>query len=306
MTAAVETRDLVKDFRDVRALAGIDLTIEEGEIFGVIGPNGAGKTTTMRILVDILRPTSGRVRVLGVDPRVGGGKLRKRIGYLPGELSLPARTDVASLLSFYGRLSGGVDDDRIRELAQRFDLDLSRQVRTLSKGNKQKVGVIQAFMHRPELLILDEPTSGLDPLLQQEFIGLVREARREGATVFLSSHVLSEIEHVSDRVAILREGEIITVSTVDGLRELTTHRLRLQLANQASATDFAAMPGVLRAHDENGWVALDVDGSLNDVLRRAVEFGVIDLVAEKPDLEQAVLDMYRNRPTSRHHEEVTP
>ena len=302
MTAAIEIIGLVKDFDDVHALRGIDLTIQKGEIFGVIGPNGAGKTTTMRILVDIIRPSAGRVTALGVDPRIGGGNLRKRIGYLPGELSLPGRTDVASLLDFYGRLSGGVDEDRIRRLAERFDLDLSRQVRTLSKGNKQKVGVIQAFMHRPELLILDEPTSGLDPLLQQEFLDLVREARQDGATVFLSSHVLSEIEHVADRVAILREGEIITVSTVDSLRQFTMHSLRLQLAGQASATDFAAMPGVLRAHDEGGWISLDVDGSLNDVLRRAVEFGVLDLVAEKPDLEQAVLDMYRNGALPSHQE----
>lgn len=305
MNHAVDIVELVKDFGDVRALRGIDLTIAEGEIFGVIGPNGAGKTTTMRILVDIIRPTSGQVRVLGVDPRAGGGSLRKRIGYLPGELSLPGRTDVAGLLGFYGRLSGGVDEDRIHRLAERFDLDLGRQVRTLSKGNKQKVGVIQAFMHRPDLLILDEPTSGLDPLLQQEFLGLVREARRDGATVFLSSHVLSEIEHIADRVAILREGEIITVSKVDSLRRLTTHHLRFQLAGSASAPEFAAMPGVRRARDEDGWIALEVDGSLNEVLRRAVEFGVLDLVAEKPDLEQAVLDMYRTGAVSSHQEVTT-
>lgn len=302
MTVAIEIIDLVKDFHDVHALRGIDLTIEEGEIFGVIGPNGAGKTTTMRILVDVIRPTSGQVRVLGIDPRPGGGNLRKHIGYLPGELFLPGRTDVAGLLGFYGRLSGGVDQGRVRDLAERFDLDLTRQVRTLSRGNKQKVGVIQAFMHRPKLLILDEPTSGLDPLLQQEFLDLVRQARQDGATVFLSSHVLSEIEHVADRVAILREGEIITVSTVDSLRQLTMHNLRLQLAGHASATDFADMPGVLRAHDEEGWIALDVDGSLNDVLRRATEFGVLDLVAEKPDLEQAVLDMYRSGSLPGHQE----
>jgi ABC-2 type transport system ATP-binding protein len=189
----IEVAGLVKDYGAVRALDGVDLEVRAGEVFGFIGPNGAGKSTTIRILLDLLRPTSGAVRVLGEDPRSGGPRLRARLGYLPGELNLEGTATARQLLDHLAQVRGGRGADRIAPLAERFRLDLDRPVRTLSKGNKQKVGVVQALMHRPELALLDEPTSGLDPLLQQEFLTLVREERDAGTSVFLSSHVLSEI-----------------------------------------------------------------------------------------------------------------
>ncbi len=201
---AIRTRALVKDYGSVRALRGVDLEVEPGEVFGFLGPNGAGKSTTIRILLDPLRPTAGDVEVLGSPPVEGGAALRSRIGYLPGELNLAGRIDAGTMLRQLARLRGGRGADRIGPLAERFGLDLDRPIRGLSKGNKQKVGVVQAFMHEPELLVLDEPSSGLDPLLQREFLDLVLEARDRGATVFLSSHVLSEIEDVAGRVAIIR------------------------------------------------------------------------------------------------------
>lgn len=297
MTQAVTVAQLVKEYPgQVRALDGIDLGIEPGEIFGVIGPNGAGKTTLMRILLDIIRPTSGTVEVLGWEPRRGGGELRRRIGYLPGELLLDGRTTVQRLLDFYAHLSGGVDPDRMQGLIDRFGLDTSKQVRTLSKGNKQKLGVIQAFMHRPELVVLDEPTSGLDPILQQEFLAVAREARDEGATIFLSSHVLSEIQHVADRVAILRAGRIVTVSDVDSLRRVASRTLRFRFDRTVDRTAIEHLPGVEGVEEEGGWtvVHVGVDNPLRPLMEVAVTMGIEDLIAEEPDLEQAVLRYYRS------------
>lgn len=295
MADAIDIEGLVKTYGEVHALNGIDLAVHTGEIFGVIGPNGAGKTTIMRILLDIIRPTSGRVSIFGMVPSAAGGSLRRRIGYLPGELMLPGRTEVLSLLEFYGRLSGGVEPRRITELADRFGLDVTRQVRTLSKGNKQKLGVIQAFMHEPELLVLDEPTSGLDPLLQQEFLALVREAQHEGSTVFLSSHVLSEIQHVADRVAILRAGAIVTVSDVDGLRRMASRQLRFRLRRPIGADAVLSLPMVEAVAHEGEWTVIDVGlgAVLDPILELAIAHGIDDLIAEEPDLERAVLDLYR-------------
>jgi ABC-2 type transport system ATP-binding protein len=267
--------------------------VRPGEVYGVIGPNGAGKTTTIRMLLDVIRPTSGRLEVLGHDPRRAGAALRRRIGYLPGELLLDGRTDVMGLLRYYGRLSGGVPESRLRELADRLSLDVTRQVRGLSKGNKQKVGLVQAFAHSPELLVLDEPTSGLDPLLQQEFLAMVREARAAGQTVFLSSHVLSEIQQVADRVAILREGELVTVSDVDTLRRSAGHRIRLRFSGHVAASAFSEVPGVRRAWAEDGEVVLDVEGAPDAVVKAAARHTVVDIVAEEPDLESSVLRLYR-------------
>ena len=208
-TAAVTTRGLTKRYGSHTALHGIDLDIRRGSVFGMIGPNGAGKTTTMRLLLDIIRPSGGELRVLGESPRAGGAGLRRRVGYLPGELHLQARVRARELLSHYAEISGDVRPGTVESLADRLGLDLGRPVRNLSKGNKQKVGLIQAFMHEPELLVLDEPTSGLDPLVQQEFHAMLREAKANGQTVFLSSHVLSEVQQTADDIAILRSGRIV-------------------------------------------------------------------------------------------------
>ena len=237
---AITVGSLTKKFGHREVLHGISFGIEKGSVFGVIGPNGAGKTTVMRCLLDIIRPTSGTSTVLGEDPRTAGPSLRRRIGYLPGELFLEGRITGRKLLSHYADISGPVRPGRVDALAERLGLDLDRHTRKLSKGNKQKLGLVQAFMHDPELLVLDEPTSGLDPLVQQEFLAMVREAQANGQTVFLSSHVLSEVQQAADEVAILRDGRIITVATVDSLRQGAVRHVRFT-ATGISAADAGAL-----------------------------------------------------------------
>ncbi|HAP89461.1 MAG TPA: ABC transporter [Arthrobacter bacterium] len=299
MVPAISTRSLTKKFGRREVLHGVDFAVEAGSVFGVIGPNGAGKTTTMRCLLDIIRPTSGEVRVLGMDPRVGGTELRRRIGYLPGELFLEGRVTGRKLLAHYQAISGPVAPGRIDGLAERLGLDLDRHTRKLSKGNKQKLGLVQAFMHDPELLVLDEPTSGLDPLVQQEFHAMVREAQHQGQTIFLSSHVLSEIQQTADTVAILRDGRIIAVESVNGLRESAVRRVRLT-ANGLTAHDagalLGAVPGVghVEVQDSGGSVTLaaTVEGAIQPLIRALGRLELTDLVLEEPDLEEAVLKMY--------------
>src|SRR5690606_16997386 len=218
MTAVIEIAGLRKAYGSHIAVHDLDLRVQRGTIHGLIGPNGAGKTTTLRTLVDIIRPTSGSIRVLGEDPREGGARLRRRIGYVPDELRLDVRVTGHRMLSFYAGVSGPVDRTHVGELAERLGIDLRRPVRDLSKGNKQKLGLIQAFMHRPELLIHDEPTSGLDPVIQREFLAMAREARDAGQTVLLSSHVLSEIQQTADEVSVVANGRIVAEGDVASLR----------------------------------------------------------------------------------------
>lgn len=299
MTAAISARSLTKSFGRREVLHGVDFTVERGSVFGVIGPNGAGKTTTMRCLLDIIRPSGGEVRVLGVDPRAGGPELRRRIGYLPGELFLEGRVTGRKLLNHYQAISGPVPPGRIDELAERLGLDLDRHTRKLSKGNKQKLGLVQAFIHQPELLVLDEPTSGLDPLVQQEFHAMVREARHRGQTIFLSSHVLSEVQQTADTVAILRDGRIIAVESVSDLREGAQRRVRFT-AHAISANDAVALlsevPGVgnveVLESDVSVTLSATLAGPIQPLVRMLGWLELADLVLEEPDLEDAVLKMY--------------
>ena len=297
-TYALETRALTKLYGKNVALRGIDLAVKPATIFGVIGPNGAGKTTTIRILLDIIRPSAGSAEVLGQNPQAGGSELRRQIGYLPGELRLDGRLTGATLLRYYESISGPVAPGAIAALARRLDLDLDRQVRTLSKGNKQKLGLVQAFMHQPRLLVLDEPTSGLDPLVQQEFLAMVREARHNGQTVFLSSHVLSEIQQAADEVAILREGRIITVSDVDSLRETAVRKVRVGIAGASISSVQAAFAGIpqlsqLVVNDEDRVrVEATLEGDIDPFVKAIAGFTVSDLAVEEPDLEQSVLRLY--------------
>ncbi|HET8682181.1 MAG TPA: ABC transporter ATP-binding protein, partial [Micromonosporaceae bacterium] len=216
---AIRTEGLVKTYGRNRGLAGLDLAVRTGEVYGFLGPNGAGKTTTIRVLLDLIRPTAGQARVLGLDPRADGVALRRRLGYLAGDFLVNGRQSARELLTYLGNLRGGVPRSAIDALAERLDLDTTRQIAGLSRGNRQKVGLVQAFMHTPELLVLDEPTTGLDPLLQQEFVAMVREARAAGQTVFMSSHVMSEVQQTADRVGIIREGRLVAVEQVEQLRE---------------------------------------------------------------------------------------
>ncbi|MET3721009.1 ABC transporter ATP-binding protein [Arthrobacter sp. UYEF21] len=299
MAEAIATRSLTKKFGRREVLHGVDFAVEAGSVFGVIGPNGAGKTTTMRCLLDIIRPTSGAIRVLGEDPRLGGPELRRRIGYLPGELFLEGRVTGRKLLSHYEAISGPVSPGRIDALAERLGLDLDRHTRKLSKGNKQKLGLVQAFMHNPELLVLDEPTSGLDPLVQQEFHAMVQEAQHQGQTIFLSSHVLSEVQQTADTVAILRDGKIIAVESVSGLREGAVRHVRFSAdgitAHDAGAL-LGAVPGVghVELLESNGTVTVSatLEGAIQPLVKALGTLQLKDLVLEEPDLEESVLQLY--------------
>lgn len=304
MTPAIELSDLRKQYGRRTALHGLTLSVTPGTVFGLIGPNGAGKTTTLRMLVDIIRPTSGTARVLGTDPRTGGAALRRRIGYVPGELRMEGRATGRRLLDFYTSVSGPVSPGRIDHLAERLSCDLSRPVRTLSKGNKQKLGLIQAFMHEPPLLILDEPTSGLDPLMQREFLGLVHEARQNGQTVLLSSHVLSEIQQAADEVAVLSQGRIVAAGAVDELRLGAVRRIRAVLTD----ADPNAVRGVLaplststppevRAQDDRVIVHATLEGEIDPLVKALARFHVAELLIEEPDLEESVLRLYGSAST---------
>ena len=293
----IRTEALVKDYGTTRALDGLDLAIHRGEVFGFLGPNGAGKSTTIRILLDQLRPTAGRAEVFGRAPAVGGPALRARIGYLPGELAMDGRATSQQLLEHLARLRGGAGLAWVPELAERFGLDTSRSIRTLSKGNKQKVGVIQAFMHRPELLILDEPTSGLDPLLQHEFLTLVREAQADGATVFMSSHVLSEVEMVAGRVAIIRQGRIVDLDDVRTLRRHAGQQVSLTFDGSVEAGVFRDLPGVEDLEVQGGGdtttLTCVLRGEPDALLQAAAANRVLRWSAHDRELEDLFLDHYR-------------
>ena len=297
MTDAIRTRALTKVYRGgTVAVRELDLSVRAGEVFGFLGPNGAGKTTTIRILLDLLRPTSGGAEVLGLDTRRAGVDARRRIGYLPGDLPLYPKLTARETLSYLAALRGDVASGSIERLTERLDLPLDRPVGTLSHGNRQKVGLVQAFMHEPELLVLDEPTGGLDPLLQQEFHRLVEEVAAEGRTVFLSSHVLSEVERVADRVGVIRAGHLVALEEITALQQRATRRLEVELADSVDAAGFARLPNVREAQAEGRRLHLVVEGSLDGVVKALAEHEVVTLTSHEPDLEEFFLDLYRAEP----------
>lgn len=299
MTSVIRVSGLVKDYGPVRALHGVDLDIHRGEIFGFLGPNGAGKSTTIRLLMDLLRPTAGTIEIFGLTPAAGGAPLRARIGYLPGELAFPGRLNTGEYLRYLAAVRGGPGAARLGELARRFSLDLSRPLRSLSKGNKQKVGLVQAFMHEPELLILDEPTSGLDPLLQREFRLLAQESVAVGATIFLSSHMLGEVEEVAGRVAIIRQGQVVDVDDVKALRTRAGQQVLLRFAHPVSLAEFTALPGVHDAVlDASDGVSLSclLRGDPMPLLRAAAQHTVVRWQAQDRELEDLFMDFYRTPP----------
>jgi len=292
---AILTRGLTKSFRTVKAVDGIDLRVRPGEVFGFIGPNGAGKTTVLRLLVGLLRPTSGTAAVLGLDVTGDGLALRRRLGYLPGELALQERLTAREQLRFLGGLRGGVPEATVADLAGRLLLPLDRRISELSKGNKQKVGLVQAFMHAPDLLLLDEPTSGLDPLLQQTFHALVQEAVGRGATVVLSSHVLSEVEHVATRVGMIRSGRLLAVDDLATLRAAAPRHVVVRLAGTADPRSVAGLPGVQDTRVDGATLTFTCHGDLDRVVKALAAHHVVDLAVEPPDLEDLVLSRYAER-----------
>jgi len=291
-SAAIRTEGLTKFYGDVRGVEDLDLEVRRGELFGFLGPNGAGKSTTIRLLLDLLRPTSGRVEVLGIVPS-SSVELRRSLGYLPGELSLYEDLTGAQLLEFFAALRGVTDLGYAHDLADRLGLDLGRPIRALSRGNKQKVGLVQAFFHRPDLLILDEPTSGLDPLVQHEFQSILKETVSEGRTVFLSSHVLSEIEHVTHRVGIIRSGRLVVVEQIANLKAKAIRRLDVLLARDVAPDGLADVPGVRSLDIEGRRVRLTVEGSMDGVIKALAAYEVDDLISEEPDLEEIFLAYYQ-------------
>ncbi|MEY9213548.1 ABC transporter ATP-binding protein [Thermobifida halotolerans] len=294
-SSVIATRGLTKSYGKHQALFGLDLRVRAGEVFGFLGPNGAGKSTTIRILLDLIRRSGGEARVLGLDPRTDGVRIRRRVGYLPGELTFTSRRPARELLGYLGDLRGGVPRERIGELAERLGLDLSHPIRGLSKGNKQKVGLIQAFMHRPELLILDEPTSGLDPLLQREFLEMVREVRDDGRTVFMSSHVLSEVQDVADRAAIIRQGRLVATEDMDALRQRAARQVRLRFAEPVDAAEFADLDNVRDLTVDGATVRCVVEGSPDALVKQAARHTVLEFDSAEPDLEDLFFAYYTDR-----------
>ena len=283
---------LVKHYGRVEAVRGIDLEVRRGEVFGFLGPNGSGKSTTIRCLLGLLRPTAGRIGAFGLDSTRDGVALRRRLTYLPGELRLPERISGMEFVASIGRLRGGFDPARRDQLAERLRLDLHRRLRDLSSGNRRKVALLLAFLFDAELLVLDEPTNGLDPLMQHEFLGLVREARAAGATVFLSSHVLSEVQRAADRVAVLRAGKVVAQGTVAELRGRARQRVEVWFEDDPPAAELQALPGLVNSIVDDHRFTATLSGSIQPLLGLLARQRVSSMLVEEPDLEEAFLDFY--------------
>jgi ABC-2 type transport system ATP-binding protein len=292
MTKIIETEKLTKSYGRSRGIIDVDLAVETGEVFGFLGPNGAGKTTTIRVLLDHIRPSGGSAKVFGIETRVDPVAIHRRVGYLPGEFTLYDRLTGGQTLQYFANLRGGVDPAYQASLVERIDLDPSRRFKEYSKGNKQKVGLVIALQHKPELLLLDEPTSGLDPLVQQTVFQILREAVADGATVFLSSHILSEVEKSCDRVAIIREGRLAKVDTVEGLRDLAHHQVELRFAGTVPTAEFEALPGVSEVVADDHVLRMRVSGAITPVVRAAARYELLDFVSREPSLEETFLAQY--------------
>ncbi len=292
-TPAISTHGLIKSYGPTRALRGVDLDVRRGEIFGFLGPNGSGKTTTIRCLLDLIRPDGGTLRVLGRDPQRDSLAVRTRTGYLPGELRVDDSFTVEGALKFFGALRGhALDWTYVRELAERFSLDLQLPIKNLSKGNKQKVGVVQALMHQPELLMLDEPTSGLDPLMQREVLNVIRAAREAGATVFFSSHVLSEVEAIADRVGIIRRGEVVEVAATQALIARAMRQVSVRFKQPIDLATLTALPGVTVISHNGVDCQLHVTGEMDGLIKTLAAYPISDLDIERTSLEEIFLTYY--------------
>ena len=292
MAEAIATDQLTKSYGKFLALDSLDLEVRTGEVFGFLGPNGAGKTTTIRLLLDVLRPSSGGATVLGLEPRSGSVELRRRVGYLPGDFVVDGRQTPRQYLTYLGNLRGGVDRTDVEMLAERYELNLDLNIGGLSKGNRQKVGLVQAFMHSPELLILDEPTSGLDPLMAREFLVIVDESRRAGQTVFMSSHILSEVQHVADRAAIIRNGKLVAVDEVEELRSRALRRVQVTFAGPVPVEPFMDIDGVADAVVEGSELRCRLVGHADGLIKAAAQFEVVEFISEEPDLEELFFHYY--------------
>ncbi len=294
MSAIIEVENLTKSYGNKRGIIDVSFRVEAGEVFGFLGPNGAGKTTTIRTLMALLKADAGTARIAGLDCWQQSVEIKRLIGYLPGEPALDPGLTGGQLLEYFGHLRGGVDQTYLKQLIQRFDLDPTRKFRQYSSGNKRKVVLIQAFMHRPRLLILDEPTNGLDPINQQEFSRMVKEVRDEGRTVFLSSHVLSEVEQICTRVGIIREGRIVRIGGVAELKDIKRYEITITFANPVSAEAFKQLAGVAQVETvaDGHTLRLTIQGAADEVIKAAAQYPVVTLTSHEPSLEDIFLRYY--------------
>ena len=293
--AAIQTSKLSKDYGLGHGLFDLDLTVAHGEVFGFLGPNGAGKSTTIRCLMGMIRPTNGSAHIFGLDCLRDSVEVKRKVGYMPGDMPQFGSLRGREVVAYLGGLRGNIDTALIRKIAERFDLDLGRRFREYSSGNKKKLGILLAFMHKPDLLILDEPTGGLDPLNQQEFYRLVNETRDAGATIFLSSHILSEVEHVCDRVGIIREGRLVKVADLDEIHSIRLHRLEIEFAPDTEVPEAAirSAVGVEDVAVKDHTVTCTVTGTFDPLLKVLNGAAVTNLVSHEPSLEEVFLTYYR-------------
>ncbi len=294
MTPAIHTEGLSKRFGKVEALADLSIDIGPGEVFGFLGPNGAGKTTMIRTILDEIRPTAGRAEILGMDTHTESVPIRRLIGYLPGDLQMYPNLTGRDLITYFGNLRGGVDESEVQTIAERLGAELDRKIGDLSSGNRQKIGIIQAFMSSPDLLILDEPSTGLDPLVQREFQSMMREVAEQGRTVFLSSHTLSEVQRVADRVGIIRHGRLIALESVSDLRRKAIRRIELDFGSQPPVAQLGAVPGVRDVDVEGHRVTLSFEGEMSDLLAVADGHDLRDVSTQDADLEEIFLAYYHD------------
>ncbi|MCP4307420.1 MAG: ABC transporter ATP-binding protein [bacterium] len=294
MTPPLILENLTKYYGSVRGVEDLNLEVRQGEIFGFLGPNGAGKSTTISTVLDFIRPTRGSATILGMDSRNKSVEIHRLVGYLPGELAMNDRMTGGELLGYLAALRGIDASKEIASLASRFDLDLSRRIRAYSSGNRQKVGLVQAFMHRPQLLILDEPTNGLDPIVQQEFYALLHEVSAEGRTVFLSSHVLPEVERITDRAAIIRQGRLMVVADIEQLKKTTQRRLEITFADPIDVSAFESLDTAqtVQISDDGYTLTVTVTGAVDPVIKIAARYDVESIVSHEGDLEEAFLAFY--------------
>src|SRR5438477_3045006 len=300
MSTIIQTNQLTKSYGRSRGILDVTFGIQEGEVFGFLGPNGAGKTTTMRTLMGLLHANSGSATIGGLDCWTQSTEVKQLVGYLPGEFTCDPGLHGAQILEYLGHLRGGVDQGYLRKLVERLDLDPGKRFREYSRGNKQKLGLVQAFMHKPRLLILDEPTSGLDPLNQQEFYTMVAEVRASGRTVFLSSHILPEVEHTCDRVAIIREGRLVKIDHVSALKDIRQHDVEISFPGPASVEWFQHLAGVINVVPlaDGRSLQLHVQGPLTEVLKIAGEHNATNIATHEPTLEEVFLRFYEPEQSS--------
>jgi ABC-2 type transport system ATP-binding protein len=293
----IKTQGLIKSYGNVQALFGVDLEVKQGEVFGFLGPNGAGKTTTIRCMLDLIRPQGGTIRVLGLNPQAEPEAIKERVGYLPGELHLDENMTARQVFRYFNRLRGNRSNwDFIQELSDRLKLDLKTPIKNFSHGNKQKVGVVQALMHRPELVLLDEPTGGLDPLMQQEVLRMLVEAQDNGATVFFSSHIINEVQAVANRVAIIREGKIVEVAETAALLNRSMRQVRIRFQQPTRADDIFNLPGVeLLSTDDGLGILLQVEGEMDALIKVLAQYPVSDFETQRTSLEEIFLAYYEGK-----------